>query len=121
MDTQSPDVPEREDLGEATPEKGRVAPLGDLKTHYWLALEMSRTVGLDLQAELEADRISHSDWANMVSRCRGCSWAGECPAWMSAMRALEDVPPPAAPGSCVNAERFNALLAMPDDDDGPSQ
>jgi hypothetical protein len=83
-----------------------VRPLGDAVTHYWLAKAMSQTVGLDLQAEIAAGRFSQQDWADTVRRCRGCDWAGDCPSWMAGHPEAER-----APDACVNAERFNALLA----------
>lgn len=92
-------------------EAGAATPLGDARHHYWLALEMSRTVGLDLQAELEAGRIAHADWAEMVTRCRSCEWASGCPDWMARMREAGETPPP--PPACVNASRFEALAAEP--------
>ena len=83
-----------------------VRPLGDEITHYWLAKAMSRTVGLDLQAEIAAGRFSQEAWADTVRRCRGCDWAGACPSWMAAHPEADH-----APDACVNADRFNALLA----------
>ena len=83
-----------------------VRPLGDEVTHYWLAKAMSRTVGLDLQAEIEAGRFSQEAWADTVRRCRTCDWAGACPSWMAEHEGADH-----APDACVNADRFNALLA----------
>lgn len=93
-----------------------VRPLGDEVTHYWLAKAMSRTVGLDLQAEIAAGRFSQEAWADTVRRCRGCDWAGDCPSWMAGHEGAAQ-----APHRCVNADRFNALLAgaqADDDTDG---
>jgi hypothetical protein len=86
--------------------RGAVRPLGDEVTHYWLAKAMSQTVGLDLQAEIAAGRFSQQDWADTVQRCRGCDWAGACPSWMEEHAGADH-----APDACVNADRFNALLA----------
>jgi hypothetical protein len=83
-----------------------VRPLGDAVTHYWLAKAMSQTVGLDLQAEIEAGRFSQQDWADTVRRCRSCDWAGACPSWMAEHEGADH-----APARCVNADRFEALLA----------
>jgi len=84
-------------------------PLGDEREHYWLALGMAQTVGLDLQAEIAAGRFSQAEWAETVTTCRGCDWAGGCPAWMEAHPVAER-----APGACVNAARFDALLGLDD-------
>jgi len=89
----------------------RVRPLGDEREHYWLALGMAQTVGLDLQAEIEAGHLTRADWAETVQRCRSCGWAGECPGWMAAQADAER-----APASCVNADRFNALLGLGETD-----
>ncbi len=85
----------------------RPRPLGDEREHYWLALGMAQTVGLDLQAEIEAGRLSQEDWAETVQRCRGCGWAGGCPSWMEDNPDAERAPKP-----CVNAAGFNALLGL---------
>lgn len=85
---------------------GPYRPLGDEITHYWLALGMAKAVGLDLQAEIEAGRFSQEAWADTVQHCRGCTWAWRCPGWMAAHPTIE-----AAPETCVNAARFNALRA----------
>lgn len=85
-----------------------VRPLGDAREHYWLALGMAQTVGLDLHAEIQAGRFSLAAWADTVQCCRGCDWAGECPSWMAENGDAER-----APASCVNSERFNALLGIP--------
>jgi hypothetical protein len=91
----------------------RIRPLGDEREHYWLALSMSQTVGLDLQAEIAAGRFSQEEWAETVTRCRGCDWAGGCPGWMAEHGEAE-----AAPPRCVNAARFNALLGLDEPDHG---
>ncbi|MEM9292593.1 MAG: DUF6455 family protein [Acidobacteriota bacterium] len=103
-----------------------VRTLGDERAHYWLALEMSQTVGLDLQAEMDAGRLSEAQWAQAVQRCRGCDWAGGCPAWMAQQRlAAEmeaaDQPAPSPPEACANAELFGALQEGPPiDGDDPA-
>jgi hypothetical protein len=98
----------RDDEGEdMEAAEGRVRPLGDEREHYWLALGMAQTVGLDLQAEIEAGRFTRALWADTVTRCRGCDWAGACPGWMERHPNAER-----APSSCVNADRFNALLGI---------
>ncbi|MEM0935534.1 MAG: DUF6455 family protein [Pseudomonadota bacterium] len=98
----------------ADPKNTPVAPLGDPILHYWLALDMAKTVGLDLQTALEEGRLTHQDWADTVHRCRGCDWAGGCPAWMAMQRMDPAHPSPAAPEACANAQQFNALLDVQD-------
>jgi hypothetical protein len=86
----------------------RVRPLGDEKRHYWLALGMAQVSGTDLQRALDEGRITHGDWADMVGRCRACSWAAGCRCWMSA----QDPEVPAdVPRACPNAGVFDAVRA----------
>jgi hypothetical protein len=86
----------------------RVRPLGDEKRHYWLALGMARASGADLQRALEEGRITHADWAEVVQRCRGCSWAEGCGCWM---RAQDPDKAPEVPQACPNAGFFERALA----------
>jgi hypothetical protein len=88
-------------------------PLGDEREHYRLALGMAQTLRLDLQAEIEAGRFSQAEWAETVQRCRGCGWADGCPSWMAGNPEAER-----APGACVNAARFNALLGLDETEPG---
>ncbi|MCA8878750.1 MAG: hypothetical protein KDA73_02085 [Rhodobacteraceae bacterium] len=85
-------------------------PLGDAVTHYWLALNMAKAVGVDLVAEMEAGRLAAGEWAELVHRCRGCDWQradGGCGRWLEFQ-----IPGDAAvPGACVNRETFEGLLA----------
>lgn len=85
----------------------RVHPLGDEKRHYWLALGMAQTTGADLQRALDEGRITHSDWAEVVHRCRGCGWTEGCDCWMKAQeRGSAEVP-----AACPNAGFFARVLA----------
>jgi len=79
-------------------------PLGPEREHYWLAIEMSQRVGLDLAAEMKAGRLDPSAWADMVAACRGCPWAEHCPAWLAAHHAVGE-----APRQCVNRDAFAML------------
>jgi hypothetical protein len=93
----------------------RVRPLGDERRHYWLALGMARIAGADLQQALEEGRITHGDWAEVVHRCRGCSWTEGCDCWMKAQDPGHSAPVPQA---CANTGFFDGVLAgavRPDD------
>lgn len=83
-------------------------PLGDERRHYWLAVGMAQTTGADLQAALEAGRITHADWADVVTRCRGCTWTDGCKCWMAAQDAGGTA---AVPQACPNADFFEDVLA----------
>jgi hypothetical protein len=65
-------------------------PLGRRKRHYWLALGMAQASGADLQRALEEGRITHGDWADVVTRCRGCGWTEGCDCWMAAQDGRRD-------------------------------
>jgi hypothetical protein len=93
--------------------RDRVRPLGDEKRHYWLALGMARASGADLQRALEDGRITHQDWAEVVQRCRGCSWAEGCDCWMRAQdpEAVSEVPQ-----ACPNAGFFERAIAAQGED-----
>jgi hypothetical protein len=85
----------------------RVRPLGDEKRHYWLALGMAQTTGADLQRALDEGTITHGDWAEVVGRCRACSWAQGCRCWMDAQDRGAAV---GVPRACPNAAFFDAVL-----------
>jgi hypothetical protein len=83
-----------------------VRRLGDEKRHYWLALGMAQVSGTDLQRALDEGRITHGDWADVVGRCRACTWAEGCRCWMAAQdrETTADVP-----RACPNAAFFDAV------------
>lgn len=86
----------------------RVRRIGDEKRHYWLALGMAQVSGTDLQRALDEGRITHGDWADVVTRCRACSWAESCRCWM----AMQTPGSPAdVPRACPNAGLFDAVRA----------
>lgn len=81
-------------------------PLGDERRHYWLALGMAQRTGADLQAALDGGQITHGDWAEVVQKCRGCTWAEGCACWMAAQeRGEADVPQ-----ACPNAALFERVI-----------
>lgn len=83
-----------------------IKPLGDETHHYWLAVSMAKAAGIDLQAAMDEGRISHEDWAGLITRCRGCDWEreGGCGRWLKL--ALEDPGNAEVPASCVNQKTF---------------
>ena len=94
----------------------RVPPLGDEKRHYWMALGMARATGADLQRALAEGRISHEDWAGVVTRCRGCAWTEGCRCWMASRDAETVVD---APRACPNAAFFDTVRDGEDATAGP--
>lgn len=92
----------------APPDRGnRPRVLGDETRHYWLAVAMARANGTDLQAALDDGRLSAGDWADLVQKCRGCTWADGCSCWL----AVQEPGSAATPDPCVNRETFETVLA----------
>ncbi len=81
-------------------------PLGDPVRHFWLAQSMAKTAGVDLADASYKGLISQGEWADAVTRCRGCAWVEGCERWLKGhdVGGAED-----APGACVNAEIFARL------------
>lgn len=82
-------------------------PLGDENDHYWLVQRMAQANGTDLVAAADAGHLPQEDWAGMVQRCRGCTWAEGCQRWLDRpVDAMRDTPE-----DCVNRQHFAALQA----------
>lgn len=85
-----------------------VRPLWSQTRHYWLAKRMAKATGLDLCAAMDRAALSQADWAQMVTRCRGCGWRESCERWLD--RAPDGSGAPRdIPQTCANAHRFAAL------------
>ncbi|SLN22055.1 DUF6455 family protein [Ruegeria meonggei] len=81
--------------------------LGQIMTHFRLVQQMGKTTGTDVVAAHRKGYLSQQDWADMIEFCRGCSWAKECPNWLSRHHAASN-----APEACINQQRFAALKAL---------
>ncbi|OBY24301.1 DUF6455 family protein [Leisingera sp. JC1] len=79
-------------------------PLGEPLRHLRLMSRMGETIGADLSGALAAGRLSNQEWANMVTRCRGCSAPDRCAAFLS---EHEEASAP-MPG-CRNADQLMQL------------
>lgn len=93
-----------------------VRPLGDEKRHYWLALGMAQASGADLQKALEEGRITHGDWADVVTRCRGCGWTEGCDYWLASQ---SDEAGASVPQACPNAAFFESVMKELDQTEDP--
>lgn len=93
-----------------------VRPLGDERRHYWLALGMAQASGADLQRALDEGRISHGDWSQVVTRCRGCGWTEGCDCWLAARDGEVYA---SVPQACPNAAFFELVLNGADQPDDP--
>lgn len=82
-------------------------PMGDVNFHYWLTLGMAKAVGVNLTDALHKGRISRAQYADIVTRCRGCEWGGDCTNWLAKQSCLAEE----VPKTCANHETFKALRA----------
>lgn len=82
-------------------------PLGDIRHHFMLSQAMAKATGADLAHAVHEGRITQEDWADTVTRCRGCDWAGSCEAWLAAQGEAVVK----APLACANASLFERLAS----------
>ncbi|MGI3184399.1 DUF6455 family protein [Nioella aestuarii] len=82
-------------------------PLGDIRHHFMLSQTMAKVTGADLIHAVQAGLISQEDWADAVTRCRGCDWARSCEEWLSGQGETTVK----APSTCANAALFNQLAS----------
>ena len=90
------------------PEPHRETPrkLGDARHHMILVRDMARVVGADLELAQREGVLSPEDWAETITRCRGCTNVQTCETWLENERHGVDRRPPV----CENA-RFLKDLA----------
>ena len=80
--------------------------LGNARDHFWRVIKMAKANRVDLSEALDSGAISAEGYADMVTRCQGCSQVDSCD------RLLRDLPDlDRAPGYCENGETFAALKA----------
>ena len=80
--------------------------LGNARDHFWRVIKMAKANRVDLSEALDSGAISSGGYADMVTRCQGCSQVDSCD------RLLRDLPDlDRAPGYCENGETFAALKA----------
>lgn len=87
-------------------------PLGPEREHYWLALSMAQSTGLDMQAEIDKGTFSSEGWSDLVTRCRGCQWVEGCQRWLQSERQSDHLTAD-PPQQCPNAKVFETLRADP--------
>lgn len=80
-------------------------PMGNARDHFWLTIGMSKAVGADLGEALKTGRLSHEDYAEMVTACRTCEHPDRCQHLLSETPSLDE-----APDYCVNRKIWQALL-----------
>ncbi|MGR3322095.1 MAG: DUF6455 family protein [Pseudooceanicola sp.] len=82
--------------------------LGDVQRHLFLVKRMARATGVDLAGALQQGRVTEADWAETVTRCRACTCADRCDAWL-AEGELNRTANETAPGYCENRALFSGL------------
>ncbi|WP_179379116.1 DUF6455 family protein [Jannaschia marina] len=80
-------------------------PLGDVRRHLNLMRGMAAATGTDTEAAFAEGRLSHADWCEMLTRCRGCPSAESCKSWLAAPLPW----PQPIPAACPNHDAFSAL------------
>jgi hypothetical protein len=65
---------------------------------------MARATGLDLAAAVSKGDLALCDWAEIVQRCRSCSWAKGCDKWLAGNPQVA-----APPENCRNRAALAAL------------
>jgi hypothetical protein len=80
--------------------------LGNARDHFWRVVNMSKANQVDLSDALDVGRITIDDYAEMITKCRGCSEVGKCDRLLATQPQLQ-----AAPAYCENRETFSQLKA----------
>ncbi|WP_322891807.1 MULTISPECIES: DUF6455 family protein [unclassified Yoonia] len=81
--------------------------LGDMREHFLRVVKMSKACGVNLSTALDERQIDAPEYADMVTRCRGCSEVGKCDKLLATMPAL-----PQAPAYCENRDEFAQLRGL---------
>ena len=93
-------------------------PLGDARTHYWLAKRMAGLHAVDLARAARQGDLDQVTWAGLVQRCRGCDWTAGCERYLS----RGEVTPEAGavwPEGCPNRAVFASLKAIEELEENP--
>ena len=80
-----------------------IRPLGPERRHYWLVLRMADAAGIDLAQAAREGRLTQTDWAAMVTRCRACTCLDGCARFLD---RPADGPRP-IPEACLNRSVLN--------------
>ena len=80
-------------------------PLGNTVNHFWKMNRMARVTGVDPAEAYEKGDLSTAEWADMVTRCRGCDWVDGCGRFLD-MHVEGDA---AVPEACANYDVFKRL------------
>lgn len=83
-------------------------PLGDPVTHYWRTQRMAQVLGVDLVRARKDRQLSSPDWAQSITRCRGCGNSKTCTRWLDSHEGQR----PPAPSICENRALFARLCTV---------
>ncbi|MEZ5716201.1 MAG: DUF6455 family protein [Paracoccaceae bacterium] len=86
-------------------------PLGEMRTHYWLAQRMAGRHALDLSEAAARGDLDQETWAGVVQRCRGCGWTEGCERFLARGDLAPD-PRESWPETCPNRTLFASLKVM---------
>lgn len=78
-------------------------PMGDIREHFWLTLGMARRCGVDFAELLHTGQITQAQYAEFITRCRGCDRPDHCHS------VLQDAERPTPPDYCCNRDEFSRL------------
>ena len=79
-------------------------PLGPTSRHILLVNGMAKAVGADLSASVAEGDLTQTDYAAMVTRCRGCSQPGACETLLRSPEGTDETP-----NYCRNADLLARL------------
>ena len=78
--------------------------LGDPRALFWRVIKMAKANDVNLSDALEDHQITVSEYADMVTGCRGCEQVARCDRLLAAAEHLRE-----APDYCVNRDTFKTL------------
>ncbi len=79
--------------------------MGDPARHLWMTRSVARTMGVSLSEAMAEGRLSHKDYADLVTNCRSCCFVETCEQWLAEQSGRAD----AAPPCCQHAQLFSSL------------
>ncbi|WP_275806792.1 DUF6455 family protein [Pseudothioclava nitratireducens] len=81
---------------------------GNIDLHFWLTRGLARRLGVNITESIHHGFLTQADFADLITRCRGCSRAQGCMAFLSE----NDGPLASAPDWCPNAPILGELRAL---------
>lgn len=82
----------------------QMKPMGDPRKHYWQVLKMANATNTPLQEAFETEKLSQTDYADLITKCQRCANPEKCGAILAATERLADTP-----DFCPNRETYAGL------------